>query len=529
MSGRKLLSRSFEFLGVDQKIWLGAEIGGYGDDAVSGLLPNAAGAVDFNSCKITFNIQRDDSASRSGRSVTARLSGKKSVELSMESHIIPGQPDALLNPTLPPMHPMMITAFGECDLTNPAEIVYKLSRFNENSARILEEATHYARLTVGVIVDALKFTLSGSDKAMMTMDGFAQDCYIAGETKLVQAITGVEQLASLVVQDLTFTALVGSGMNGNLVQVEYITGGVAGSEEVTVSGKKITVKIATGVSLASEIKTAIEANAQAMLLVTIALTGADVAQVVSPVAYLVGGLGPNDFKVEEGKGILFEHGAIIDILGIDGDTMINQAKKVVKIGNKTVRENDLGVNADIITVDTVLLASPLNAFVIGHAPESYSPITSENALLGLKGSLNVVGIGIGKCEMISAEIGLTNNYTKKDFAYGTSKICGYIPDKRREVSLTLEVVLNKETLEFYMRNKSFVAEEVTITLEPQDICGPAYEATKGRTYEFYFPKVEFNIPDIENPADAYVTLKLEGKALAPSANELDQEFKLTIK
>lgn len=531
MAGRKLLSRSFEFLGVDQKVWISAETGGFGDAATAGLLPVAAGAIDFSSVNIKFNIPRDDSPSRSGRSVTSRLSGKKTVEVSVESNIIPGTPDALGNPTLPPMHPLIITAFGEVDLTNPAQIIYKLSRFNANSVRILEEATHYSRLTVGTIVDSLTFSLPGDNKATLKMDGFAQDSYVSGETVLAQDITGVEQLALLAVQDLTYTAIVGSGINGNLVQIEYVAGATAGAEVVTVIGNLIQVQISDGVSTASQIQTAINAEPLALALVTVALTGADVAQVAAVATYLVGGLGTNDIKVQPGKGVLFEIASYIDILNqADGDTITNQARQVLKVGGKTVPEPNLGPNADIITVDGAALSAAFSGdFIIGHAPETYNPLTSENALLGLKGSLSIVGLTTTSCEMISAEIAVKNNYTKKDFVYGTGKMCGYVPDKRREVSLSLELLLNKETLEFYMRNKCFVAEDITITLEPQDICGPAFESTTGRTFEFYFPKVEFDIPPIENPADAYVTLSLSGKALAPSANNLDEEFRLTIR
>lgn len=531
MAGRKLLSRSSEFLGVDQRVWLSLESGGFGDDATGNFLPTDANAVDFNTANVTFDIPRDDSPSRSQRSVVARLSGKKTVEFSVESHIIPGEPDALGNPTLPPMHPLMLTAFGEVDTTDPAQIQYKLSRFNGNSARILEEATHYSRLTVGVIADSMTISLPGDDKATMSFEGFAQDSYIAGETKLAQALTGAEQLAAIVIQDLTYTAKAGSGINGNLINVTYVGGGTAGAEGVTVAGNDIEVAIEDGVSTADQIKAAVDGNLAAAALVDVTVSGVGAnPQTVEAQTYLVGGLGTNDFKVEAGKGILFEIGSYIDIIdGVDGDTMVNQAFKVLAVNGASVPGQPAGPLSDIVTVDAPLAAAAVGDFAIGHAPETYSPLTSEKALLGLKGSFNVAGVNTGDCELISAEIGVTNNYTKKDFIYGTGKMCGFIPDKRREVSVSLEMLLNRETLSFYMRNKCFVAEDITITLEPQDICGPAFATSVGRTWEFKLPKVEFNIPPIENPADAYVTLALEGKALAPSANQTDEEFTLTIK
>lgn len=415
MSGRKLKARSHEFLGVDQKVWLGQESGGFGDAATGGLVPAESTAIDFVSCDVKFDIPREDSPSRSGRSVVARLSGKKTVELKIESHIIPGTPVGV-NPTLPPMHPLILSAFGDVDLSNPAEIKYKLSRFNGNSARILEEATHYSRLVVGCIADKLTFTLPGDGKAMMSFEGFAQDAYLSGSSKLSAATTA-----------------------DNVVEVEV------------------------------------------------------------------------------GHGFRFEIDSYIDILlAADGNTPVVTQRKVIS------------VTGDLVEVDGLPFTADIGDYIMGHAPDDYQPITAEYALLGLKGSFNVAGYPIGGCELISAEIGLGNNYTKKDFLYGTDKICGFIPDKRREVSVKLEVLLNKDTLSFYMRNKQFVAEDVTITLEPQRIPGPAFTTSAGRTFTFRLPRVEFNIPPIENPADSYVTLSLEGIALAPSSNDLDEEFTLVI-
>ena len=535
--GRKLLSRSNEFLGVDQKVWINLETAGFGEEVSGNTIPQAPGAIDFTTTNVTFDIPRDDSPSRSGRSVIARLSGKKNVETNVESHIIPGDPDALGNPTLPPMHPFMLTAFGEVDTSDPTKIVYNLSRFNGNSARILEEATHYSRVTVGCIMDGLTFNLPGDDKATMSMEGFAQDSFIAGESKLAQALTGSEQLAALILQDLTYTAKAGTGSQGNLISVEYTTGATAGSEAVTVIGNAITVQIEDGVSTADQIKTAVDADVDASALVDLTVSGTGTnAQSVAVAANLSGGLAEDEFKVEAGQGIRFEFGAWVDIIdGNDGDTNIVSARRVVAINNISVPKPEKGgVNADIIRVEGgALPVAAVGDFALGHAPEDYDPLTSEKALLGLKGSLSVDGVAVGDggdgCDMISAEISLTNNFTQKDFLYGTSRICGFIPDTRREVSVNLEILLNKDNFDFYMRNKCFVAEDITITLEPQDICGPAFANSTGRTFEFKFPKVEFNIPPIENPSDSYVTLSLEGKALAPSNNQRDEEFTLTIR
>ena len=286
----------------------------------------------------------------------------------------------------------------------------------------------------------------------------------------------------------------------------------------------IEVTIEDGVSSADQIKTALDGDvdAAALIDVTVSGTGIDPQDVFTPAKYLIGGLGDKDIKLDIGEGNRFDKSGLIDIIsGVDGNTSSDTQLVVINTYPGTV-------NSDIITVDQVVSAASIGDFVIGHAPENYLPLTSETALLGLKGTFTVAGFVVKQCELISAEISVTNNYTKKDFGYGTSKICGYIPDKRRNVGVKLDVLLNKDNFSFYMRSKKFTAEEITITLEPQDIPSPSFDSSVGRTLKFYMPRVEFNIPPIENPGDQYVTLSLEGVAMAESMDNLDSELTLTI-
>ena len=518
---RNLLARSFEDLGVDQKVWLSSEVGGFGDLAVSGLVPSAAGALEQITANSTYDIPREDSASRSGRSVVTRLSGKKEVSLNFEGYIIPGTPDILGNPTLPPIHPFLLAAFGAVDLSNPAQIVYELSRLNGNSFRVLEERTHSTRLIAGCVAESLTFNLPGDGKAQVSMEGFGQDVFDEGESRLAQALTGVAQFASLLKQDLTYTADL-AGSNGNLISVDYTPGATAGLEVVTVIGNAISVQIDDAVSTATQVKTAVDAFPAAAALVNVAITGVGGnAQTAAGAAqFLTGGLSTFQLKVTATTGVRYEVGGYIDVIAAsDGNTTSNSAKQITSVGT--------GVNADVITVATALLAAALNDFVIGHAPATFNPITSDNALLGLKGSVLLDGLA-SPCEVISAEISLTNNFTQKNFLYGTSKICGYIPDKRREVKVTLEILLNRENFSLFRQTKEFIAKDVEIILSPQDIPAPSFATVVGRTWRFLMPRVEFNIPPIEQPSDAYVTLSLEGTALALDVNNLDSELSLII-
>lgn len=519
---RNLLNRANEMVGLDQKIWVKTETGGFGVDATGGLIPLASDAIEHVNAKIDFNIPREDAAHRSGRSKVVRLSGKKEVKFSFESYIVPADPNGSNQPQLPDAHPMLLAAFGAFDNSDPAEIVYSLARSGQYSFRMLEEGTHFSRLAVGCVADSVTFTLPGDGKAMMKIEGFGQDMFSCGQSTLAQAVTGSAVAASKVIQDLTYTAD-SAGQAGNNISIAYTTGGTAGAEVVTVNGNAISVQIETGVSTATQIKAAVDGSVAASALVGVAISGTGSNAQTAPVSqtYLSGGLGANDIKVASGHGGRFEVGGYIDIIDKDdGNTVKNSARKITAIGT--------GQNADILTVSgSALTASDSADLIIGHAPD-FTATSSENALLGLKGSFTSANLGAIDCDLLGAEISIKNNYTPRNNSYGKAYICGFLSDKRREVSVKLDILLTKANYEFYSKNKSFVADDLTIVLSPQDIPAPAVSDATGRTLTFNFPKVEFNVPGIEQPSDGFIKLTLEGVALASDINNVDDEMTLTI-
>jgi len=107
----------------------------------------------------------------------------------------------------------------------------------------------------------------------------------------VYGVTPAAVKASLVVQDITYTAVKG-GEEGNLISIEYVDTATAGSETVLVQGNKITVGIESGVSTATQVSAAIGASAAALLLVTRSITGtAGDAQVTAAEDFLENGEG----------------------------------------------------------------------------------------------------------------------------------------------------------------------------------------------------------------------------------------------
>lgn len=418
---RDLNQRSNTFVGIDQRLWLKLETGGFGRAATGGLFPVATDGLEHVTASIQYDIPRDDAAHRSGRSRVVRLSGKKDVKFSLETYIIPGTPSGS-NPTLPDIHPMLLSAFGAVDTTtDPTKIVYSLTRASADSFRFLEEGSHFSRLAIGCVADSVTFTLPGDGKAMVKFEGFGQDVISAGES--------------------------------------------------------------TALSIGSS---------------------------------------TNTIEVAVGTGSRYEVGSYIDIIAAsDGSTRIAASRPISAISLAT------GTNGgDELTFGGAAVSFAIGDIAVGAAPD-FTADSAADALLGLKGTLTTGAFGALDCDLLSAEITLKNNYTQKNFVYGTDSICGFIADKRREVGLKFDILLTKDNFDFYQRNKNFIADSVEISLAPQAIPAPI-NAAAGRTFRFKFNKVEFNIPQIDQPGDSYVKLSLEGVALAQSVNSNNNEFSLEI-
>lgn len=93
-----------------------------------------------------------------------------------------------------------------------------------------------------------------------------------GDTHTNTTIDGLTKAASVIIQDLTYTADA-AGVGGNEISITYTGGGTAGSEVVTVDGNAISVQIQSGVSTATQVKTAVDASVPASALISIAISG----------------------------------------------------------------------------------------------------------------------------------------------------------------------------------------------------------------------------------------------------------------
>ncbi len=154
------------------------------------------------------------------------------------------------------------------------------------------------------------YTFTLGNNSTGSIDSYARVLNLSGQTLLAGGANTIEHvglaaqgsLASLIVQDLTYTAVAnGNGANaaGNNITITYTAGGTTGAEVVTVRDSNINVSMHTGASTATQILTAIQASALASALVNVKVTGTgSTAQVAATIASLTGGVqGISTFQV----------------------------------------------------------------------------------------------------------------------------------------------------------------------------------------------------------------------------------------
>ena len=173
--------------------------------------------------------------------------------------------------------------------------------------------------------------------------------------------------ATLTRQDLTFT-FVQRSSNDNSVTLRYTAGGTAGSEVVSIAGTDISVQIASGVSTATQIKAALDADLNFVAAITTTISGvASNAQVTFGPSNFAGGANPGNKKAAQFGGDVDVTGA----LSFSGALSIGKlnafAQQALADGGGTpgtihglisapfIAANATVANADMIGVNTAMI------------------------------------------------------------------------------------------------------------------------------------------------------------------------------
>jgi hypothetical protein len=201
--------------------------------------------------------------------------------------------------------------------------------------------------------------------------------------------------STLVFQDITYTWI--NSADNNAYTLEYTPGGTAGAEVVTILGNAITVQIQSGVSTATQVKTAWDGS-QAATAINAVITGtASNAQVTDGPDNFINGQNPGsklaaffDGDVQITGALSFGGALSVGSLNafaslplVDGGGTPTSGQSLIT--NPTAAASSTTANADFLGVNTAMLLQVGNNATI---TTSFLGVTA----LGLPA---VVGLGVG--------------------------------------------------------------------------------------------------------------------------------------
>ena len=223
--------------------------------------------------------------------------------------------------------------------------------------------------------------------------------------------------------------------------------------------------------------------------------------------------GGNTITVGSGEGQRFEVGGLVMLIESDGST------RSADTPDETARRIT-DITGDVITVDGAPLADADFSGSPGYLTyyEPPAPVAINNPLTGLEGTITIAGFTTDCVR--SASISLENNHEVINFCYGTDSLAGalFSATDRLSVTLTLELNLNHELVEFINNLSQFNGENVNLILG---------EST-GRHVAIAIPKWTPSIPNIPIPDAGTIPVSFTGLALE-SAAEAGDEITLEIK
>lgn len=182
------------------------------------------------------------------------------------------------------------------DVSNITIQVLRSSDKLPNPLTTLVSAYAYLKKQDGTkLQKALTVSSAAEGKLLLSLTGAETDTLEEGSSQQFEIelnYTSGTVNASRVLQDLTLTAKA-AGVGGNAITIAYTTGATAGAEVVSVVGQAISVQIAHGVSTATQVKAALDASAEAAVLVDVAVSGTGSNPQTAPVtAVQLSGGGP---------------------------------------------------------------------------------------------------------------------------------------------------------------------------------------------------------------------------------------------
>jgi Phage tail tube protein len=222
----------------------------------------------------------------------------------------------------------------------------------------------------------------------------------------------------------------------------------------------------------------------------------------------------NTVTVGTGEGKRFPVNSLVMIKKADGttlstDTPSGSPRTVLSVVGDVVTLS----GANLTDADGSVALTPV--YLCYYEPPTKTAIS--NPITGLVGSFSVVSMP-DQC-VRSATITLENGHEAVNYCYGEDALDGsyFIAANRLTATLSMEINLNDDTVEFYNAVQAFEDQDITLVL------GNA----AGRHLEITMPKVIFSVPSISVPETGSIPVTYEGicyQSALDAADEITVSF-----
>ena len=217
--------------------------------------------------------------------------------------------------------------------------------------------------------------------------------------------------------------------------------------------------------------------------------------------------GGNTITVATGEGKRFPVGGMVMLVEADGstrsaDTPDGAPRKVVSVAG------------DVVTLDGAVLAdadgSVSEIYLAYYEPETITGI--DNPQTGLVGSFASTSMDTNICRSLT--VSMTNNHEPVNYNFGTDGLSGslFVPASRFEVSVSVDINMNKKTVGIYNDIQAFLPQDITIKLGDDT----------SRHLEIALPRVEFGVPSISVPESGSIPVTFEGMAYQTVLDAADE-------
>lgn len=216
----------------------------------------------------------------------------------------------------------------------------------------------------------------------------------------------------------------------------------------------------------------------------------------------------NTVTLQTGEGKRFKVGGLVMGIKTNGTT---RSTDTPNGSPRTVT----AVVGDVVTLSGAALTdmdgSTNPVYLCYYEPATKTAIS--NPVTGLVGSVTISGLAGDAC-VRSASISISNDHEPQNNCFGEDSLHGsyFIPANRMTATLSLELNLNSELVEFFNSVQEFTAQDIQLVLGD----------SAGRHLLVDMPRVIFPVPSIPVPETGSIPVTFEGTCYQSTLDAADE-------